>query len=316
MTNLNRMPEANNALNENNRASIRSSPLLFFCFFSAISIAIWWNPLRSTFSLALQNEQYTHILLVLPVSVVLIFLDWNSSVASASPSLIPVSLITIAVLLRIISPRLFSAPDIELAAEMLGFVLWSISAFALSFGRQAFRRAMFPLFFLLWMVPLPGFAVNIIVRLLQHGSAAAAHLFFLLGRVPVEQRGLLLRIPGFILEVAPECSSIRSSMILVVTTMVLAYLLLHSQWRRALLVAISIPLAVVKNGLRIFVLGFLAVRVDASFLTGRLHHEGGFIYLLIALTVIGVLLWMLRKGEAREMESGKIKNRSAVSRSG
>jgi exosortase len=280
--------------------------------FAAVSLAIWWTPLYATFSLSLHDEQHSHILLILPVSIALIFLDWESQAEPLSPGLTPASLMAVAIALRIISPRLFIAPDIELSAEMLAFVLWTIAAFTLCFGRRAFQRAMFPLFFLLWLVPLPAFAVNTIVRLLQQGSAAAAHLIFLVARVPVAQRGLFLRIPGFILEVAPECSSIRSSMILIVTTMVLAYLLLRSPWRRILLVTIAIPLSVAKNGLRIFVLGFLAVRVDPSYLTGRLHHDGGFIYLLIALAVIFVFLWILRKGENKGAKESQIENRISV----
>jgi exosortase len=312
MADVSRTQEGRNVLKAGRQSLIQNSPLAFFCLFEAMSLAIWWTPLRSTFLLALQDEQYSHILLIFPVSLALIFLDWKSQAAPVSPGFTPASLMVIAIPLRIISPRLFSSPDIDLSAEMLTFVLWTIAAFTLCFGWRAFQRAMFPLLFLLWIVPLPGFVVNTIVRLLQQGSAAAAHWIFLAARVPVEQRGLFLRIPGFILEVAPECSSIRSSMTLIVTTMVLAYLLLRSQWRRVLLVAIAIPLSVVKNGLRIFVLGFLAVRVDPSFLTGRLHHEGGVIYLLIALAIIFVFIWILRKGEKRETRKGQTGNRISV----
>jgi exosortase/archaeosortase family protein len=84
---------------------------------------------------------------------------------------------------------------------------------------------------------------------------------------------------------------------LVVTTMVLAHLLLRSFWRKALVIAVAIPLSVAKNGLRIFVLGMLGTRVDPSFLTGRLHRQGGIIYFLIALSAIFLLLWILRHGE-------------------
>jgi exosortase len=298
---VSRTQEGSEGLKVGRQSSIGNSPLPFFCVLAAISLALWWTPLRSTFSVALHDEQYSHILLILPVSIALIVLDWESQAARVNPGFAPPLLMVFALLLRIISPRMFSSPDSRLFFEMLTFVFWTIAAFTLCFGRRAFHRAMFPLFFLLWLVPLPSFAVNIIVRLLQQGSAAAAHLIFLAARVPVEQHGLFLRIPGFILEVAPECSSIRSSMILIVTTMVLAYLLLRSQWRRVLLVAIALPLSVAKNGFRIFVLGFLAVRVDPSYLTGRLHHEGGFIYLLMALAVIVVLLWVFRKGEVRDI---------------
>jgi exosortase/archaeosortase family protein len=79
--------------------------------------------------------------------------------------------------------------------------------------------------------------------------------------------------------------------------MVLAHLLLHSPWRKALIIAVAIPLSIAKNGLRIFVIAMLATRVDRSFLTGRLHRQGGIIFLLIALAAILLLIWILRKGE-------------------
>jgi exosortase len=124
--------------------------------------------------------------------------------------------------------------------------------------------------------------------------------------MPVAQKGMLLHIPGLTLEVAPECSSIRSSMMLVVTTMVLAHLLLRSPWKKTFIVLAAIPISVAKNGLRIFALGFLATRVDPSFLTGRLHRQGGFVFFLIAMGAIFLLLRILQRGEAEKpgRESG------------
>src|SRR5207244_2848851 len=117
---------------------------------------------------------------------------------------------------------------------------------------RAFKRALFPLCFLFWMIPIPSSALNPVVRLLQQGSAAAAHVLFSAAGVPVAQDGVLLHIPGLTVEVARECSSIRSSLMLVVTTMVLAQMLLRSPWRKLLVIAVAIPLSVAKNGLRIF----------------------------------------------------------------
>lgn len=148
--------------------------------------------------------------------------------------------------------------------------------------------------------PLPAFVLNPVVSLLQRGSTAAAHLLFAAAGVPVAQRGVLLHIPGLTVEVARECSSIRSSSMLVVTTMVLAQLLLRSPWRKALVIAVAIPLSVAKNGLRIFAIAMLATRVDPSFLTGRLHRQGGIIFFLIALAAIFQLLWILRRGEEKK----------------
>jgi exosortase len=189
--------------------------------------------------------------------------------------------------------------DEQLALNMLALVVWWIGAFIVSFGHRAFRRALFPLCFLFWLVPIPDFIVNPIVRLLQEGSVAFARVFFAIAGVPVACEGTLITIPRLTVEVAPECSSIRSSLMLIVTTMVLAQMLLRSAWRKALVIALAIPLSVAKNGLRIFVLAMLATRVDRSFITGRLHHQGGIIYFLIALAVILLLIWILRQSEEK-----------------
>jgi exosortase/archaeosortase family protein len=86
---------------------------------------------------------------------------------------------------------------------------------------------------------------------------------------------------------------------LVVTTMVLAQLLLRSAWRKTLVVAVAVPLSVAKNGLRIFTIAMLGTRVDRGFLTGNLHHHGGVVFFLIALAGIFLLLWALRRTEGQ-----------------
>jgi exosortase len=286
----------------------RLSPTLLFSMLGAISLAIWWGPLMSSLALALHDEEYTHILLILPISAALIFLDsgrldWKATEPSAGLSVnIGSVLLALAVLTTaMVRWRVVALPsDVQLSVNMLALVVWWIAAFISCFGATAFRRALFPLGFLLWMVPFPDFVLNPIVSLLQRGSAASAHLLFLMAGIPVEQRGMLVHIPGLTLEVAPECSSIRSSLVLLVTTMVLAQLLLRSFWRRVLVVAVAIPLSVAKNGLRIFALGVLATRVDPSFLDGNFHRHGGIIFFLMALAVIFLLLWILRRSEDKK----------------
>jgi exosortase/archaeosortase family protein len=85
---------------------------------------------------------------------------------------------------------------------------------------------------------------------------------------------------------------------LLVTTMVLAQLLLRSPWRKALLICMAVPLSVAKNGLRIFTIAMLGTRVDPKFLTGKLHRDGGIVFFTIALLATFALLWVLRRGEA------------------
>jgi exosortase len=291
----------------------KSWPIPLFGVLIATSLAIWSGHLVSSVALALGDEQYTYILLILPITCGLIFLDfksrwplparsldWKAAVASAA-------LIGAALLVNMtIRGRVGLSADIRLAMNMLALVSWWLAAFLVCFGMAAFRRALFSLFFLFWLVPLPEFVLNPLVSFLQRGSAAIAHLIFTAVGMPVAQKGMLLHIPGLTLEVAPECSSIRSSMMLVVTTMVLAHLLLRSPWKKTFIVLAAIPISVAKNGLRIFALGFLATRVDPSFLTGRLHRQGGFVFFLIAMGAIFLLLRILQRGEAEKpgRESG------------
>jgi exosortase len=187
--------------------------------------------------------------------------------------------------------------DMLLAFKMFALVLSWIGSFFLCFGPKPSGQLTFPLLFLFGLVPLPKIALDSVIALLQIGSAWSAHAFFAAFGVPVFQQGVLLTIPGLTVQVAQECSSIRSSSMLFATSMVLAQILLCSFWRKAFIVVLALPLSILKNGLRIFVIAMLGTRVDPGYLTGRLHHQGGALFFAIALAVTVVLISMLRKGE-------------------
>ena len=215
-TNDGKEPALSTSDRTSDRGSIfRLSPTVAFSILAAISLAIWWRALASSFALALRDDQYTHILLILPVSVALIFMDWKKPEPSTRLSLsIGAGLLAAAVVAMVLA-RLEGAQlrsDEQLSVNMLALVVWWMGAFILCFGARAFQSALFPLCFLFWIVPLPEFLLNPIVRLLQDGSAASARLLFAVVGVPVTQDGTQLTIPGLTIEVARECSSIRSSL--------------------------------------------------------------------------------------------------------
>jgi exosortase len=192
-----------------------------------------------------------------------------------------------------------AAPDdVRLSLAMLALVTWWIASVLLCFGTSIFLSFLFPLCFLFLLVPIPAIAVKWIVEFLQRYSALAARIMFRAVGVPVTQDGIVLSIPGMDIEVARECSSIRSSLVLIVMTMVLAHLFLLSWWRKALVIAAAIPLAIAKNGLRVFVITELGTRVDPGFLDGNLHHHGGIVFLAIAVAIVILLIWILRRSES------------------
>ena len=283
------------------------SPYRIFLFLCVVSVVLWWHTILATLVLALRNDAYTHILLVLPISFTLIFLEWLSRKTQPKPDFRSGSaLLVLAVLIGFIGGvwrRDSLIADVQLFLGMLAAVMWWIGAFVCCFGARISRMCVFPLCFLLWLVPVPEFALNRMVGFLQQGSASSAHLLFAIARVPVAQDGVVLSIPGLTLEVAKECSSIRSSMILLVTSMVLAQLLLRTVWGKALVTLAAIPFSIAKNGLRIFTLSMLGIYVDPGFLNGQLHHHGGIVFFLLALAGLFVLLclvgWAERKTTAQ-----------------
>jgi exosortase len=276
-----------------------------FAFSCAVSILFWWHPLVVTLGLALANEAYTHIFLILPMSAALIYMDSKYQDTKArridpQPSAsIGATLLLLAMVIGCYARWGIGATpdDVRLSLGMLALVTWWIASVLVCFGARTFKSFMFPLCFLFLMVPIPTFSLRWIVEFLQQQSVLAARLMFRAVGVPVTQDGIMLSIPGLDIEVARECSSIRSSLMLIVTTMILAHLFLRSWWRKGLLIAAAIPLSVAKNGLRIFTIAELGTRIDPGFLNGKLHHNGGILFFGLSVVAVGAVLWVLRRTE-------------------
>jgi exosortase len=279
-----------------------SSPYHRFALLSLVSVFIWWHALVTTFALAFGNDAHTHILLILPISVALIYSAWTSRKLQPEPNFRAGSaLLVLAALIGFIGGGWRQAGSltagVQLSIGILALVTWWIGAFVFCFGARTAQRFAFPLGFLLWLVPLPAVALNQIVSFLQRGSASAAHLLFTIARVPAAQDGVVLSLPGMTLEVAKECSSIRSSMMLLITGMVLAQLLLRTSCGKILVTLAVVPFSIAKNGLRVFVIAMLGLYVDPSYLHGRLHHNGGIVFFLVSLAGLFVLLWLTGRVE-------------------
>jgi exosortase len=275
----------------------RIPPSLRFVLLCVISLVVGWHSLFSTLVLALRVDEYTHLLLIVPISVSLIFSERDLLKLAPEPAVGLGSFLLIAATLIGAFSRTISQIDVELSFNMLAIVIWWIGSFVLCFGSHVARLFLFPLCFLFWLVPIPAPLLEKIVAIWQHGSAISASLLFSALGIPNTQDGVMLSIPGLNLEVAQECSSLRSSLMLIVTSMVLAQLFLRSFWRKTVVVLAAIPLSIAKNGVRIFTISMLGTRVDPGFLHGNLHRHGGIVFFLLALGAVVLLLWLLNRSE-------------------
>jgi exosortase C (VPDSG-CTERM-specific) len=161
------------------------------------------------------------------------------------------------------------------------------------------RALAFPLGFLVFMVPLPLVAEEHIEAFLQHGSALTACLFFKLTGTPYVYENLTFNLPGFSMHVAPECSGIHSSIVLFITSAVAGHLFLRSPWKQAFLMLAVIPLGLLRNGFRVFVIGELCVRSGPEMIDSWIHRRGGPVFFLLSLAPLFFLLILLLRSERR-----------------
>ena len=101
---------------------------------------------------------------------------------------------------------------------------------------------------------------------------------------------------------APECSGIRSTLVLVISSLVAGQLFLRSPWKRLLFAVIVIPLGIFRNALRIVILGELCIHVDPGFIDSPLHRRGGPVFFLISLIPFLLLLYYLRKTDVHTLK--------------
>jgi exosortase len=273
-----------------------------------LSVIVFWKTLHALLLFSLNNDSSSHIVLIPLVSIYLLFTERSRIFRVVRPSPVPgiaVVLAAIALYLFVGSRLSVGDPEHFLPGATLAIVLFWLGGFLLCYGGEAWRRASFSLLFLLLMVPLPPTIVDRTVYLLQQGSTEIAYLLFKAVGVPVLRQGFILSLPTVTIEVAEECSSIRSSVALLITCLLAAHLFLRTKWKMLVFVLLALPLSIIKNGIRIATLTLLAVYVNPGFLTGRLHHEGGFVFFLIALGLLLPVLLFLQKSERVPKTAGE-----------
>jgi exosortase len=273
---------------------------LIFGTLSLITVLVFWKPLAALVEYSLSHESASHILLIPLITLYLLYTERDRIFRLTHFSLISGGVVILIGLgfYWLANPSWASAEGNDvLVATTLAFVVIWLGVFLLCYGSRAALAAAFPLLFLLLMVPLPEAVLAKSIYLLQQGSTEIAYLLFKVVQVPVYRQGFVLSLPSVSIEVAKECSGIRSSMALLITCLLAAHLFLRTRWKMTLFVLLALPLAIIKNGIRITTLTLLAIYVDPSFLSGNLHHDGGFVFFLLALAILAPILFLLQKSE-------------------
>lgn len=281
-------------------------PMLLVSALLAVTVA-FSLPLLDLVKLASRSDLYSHVVLIPLVSLYLIWQQRGKPLSPSAPlragSIVTLGLAAIVMgwyWMSSASAANMAAED-RLAIQISAFVLVIYAVCAFFLGRRTLWAIAFPLGFLACMVPLPTFVVNGIEVFYQHTSAAAAALFFKLAGTPFYRVQTFFQLPGINLEVAPECSGIRSSLALFITSLVAGHLFLRSRANRALLAFVVIPLGIVRNGLRIFVIGQLCVHISPDMIDSYIHRQGGPVFFALSLIPFSLFLYFLVRSERSKL---------------
>jgi exosortase C (VPDSG-CTERM-specific) len=190
-----------------------------------------------------------------------------------------------------------------LTAQMGAWVLAVWGATAYHLGVSWMRRHLFALAFLSFTIPVPTPLVEALELGLQAASATASDWLFALSGTPYLRDGMAFWLPNIHILVAPECSGIRSTLVLLITGILGAHLLLRNPLHRWCVVLIILPLGVFRNALRILTLTLLSVHVNPEIMNSALHKRGGPLFFAVSLIPLFALFWWFGRRERKARTS-------------
>jgi len=277
--------------------------LKLFAFFAGLLCLAFSKPLLELAQLSLRSALYSHVPLIPLVSAYFVWLKRKQPMPppAGSPVLavLPLALGLVALQAWLLgggAPATGRTND-GLALGVFAFLCLLWAGALLLLGVRWLRPFAFPALFLIFIVPMPSFLEHGLEVFFQHTSAEAAALLFWLFGSTVFRDGLVFHLPGMVIQVAEECSGIRSSYVLFITSLVAGQMLLRSHWRRAALTLFVIPLGILRNGFRVYTIAWLCVHVSPAMIDSPLHRRGGPLFFALSLIPFFLVLVWLRRGE-------------------
>ncbi|MGA2017516.1 MAG: exosortase/archaeosortase family protein [Opitutaceae bacterium] len=270
---------------------------------AAVTIGCFGKPLYELARFCLSSDLFSYIPLIPLISLWLVWTARRGLRLDSEPTrrlaLFPLAAGILLLAAYYSATRAGWRPDIAdylalMTASLLSLLLAGCFLFL---GTATLRAAAFPAAFLIFAVPLPARANEAITHFLQYRSADVAYVMFIISGTPILRQGILFHLPGFNLEVDPECSGIHSSLILLVTAILAGHLLLRTLSRRVILAFGAIAISLLRNGLRILIVGQLCVHIGPEMIDSYIHRHGGPIFFALSLIPLYLLLIALQRSE-------------------
>jgi exosortase B len=180
-------------------------------------------------------------------------------------------------------------------AEVGSVILMLTGVLLLSDGKATVKALAFPLFFMIFMIPLPGFIVDPVGQAMKlMVSTATDHVLHALG-YPISRTGVILQIGQYQLLVADACAGMRTLFMLEALGILYLNLVRHTSWFRNITLAVLIvPISFSANIIRVVVLSLITYHLGDEAGQGFLHGFAGMVLFLSALGLIIFVDTLLR----------------------
>jgi exosortase len=255
---------------------ILTAAAFFVLFFQPLRLLLvdWWT-----------LPEAGHGLLLAPISL---WMAWKSGIGEGRSNLVAGS----AILLAAVTFRFASGLAAELFVMRGSMILAIVGLIVFYFGWRQVARWWLPLLLLSLSIPLPELLTQAIALPLQFKASQMGAALLETRQIPVRLNGNVIRIPGQELFVTEACSGLRSLTALISTAVLVSSLAFRHPLSRVLLVLIAIPVAIVINGVRVFLTGFLVYFVSPELGKGFMHMTEGWLLFLVSLVCIGAVAWL------------------------
>jgi exosortase len=195
----------------------------------------------------------------------------------------------------------------ELFLQRSSFLILLVGALLTIGGTALVRELAFPLLLLPFMIPIPAVIYNSITFPLQLFASRVAEGALDLMGYPVLRDGNILELGSQKLSVAEACSGIRSLLSLSFLSLVYAYFFDNRVWMRWVLLAATLPIAIIANAGRVTITGVLS-EVNPELARGFFHELEGYVIFVIAFVMLlglhGAIRGLLHLREVRLARRG------------
>lgn len=170
----------------------------------------------------------------------------------------------------------------------LGSLIWVLTGMVLLLlGSATLKIVWFPLFFMIFMVPLPGLLVAAVTMPMKIAVSYCAEAVMHVFDYPIARTGVILQIGQYQLLVADACAGLHTLFTLEALGLLYLNLMRHeSVLRNVTLAILIIPISFSANVIRVIVLSLITFYFGDEAGQGFLHGFAGMVLFLTALLLI------------------------------